>query len=88
MKLDEMKVDPKLFDRTTLDEAEQQFVLDVLAAVGTQITNTAMTKGVVPAVQAGAGAVLRMVKANLERGLVVASTADIPELRYRPKGAR
>jgi hypothetical protein len=81
LKIEEMTVDPEWFDRVTLNEAEQQFVMDVLAQVGPQLTALAMTKGVVAATQAAAGSVARMIKANLEGGIQVASLSDVKALR-------
>lgn len=81
MKISEMTVDAERFDRTELTEPEQQFVMDVLAQVGSQLTALAMTKGVVAATQAAAGSVARMIKANLEGGVQVATLADVRALK-------
>lgn len=77
MKLSEMKVDPKRFDQTELDEAEQQFVLNTVAAIGNQLVALAMSEGVIIAVQAAGGAVARMIKANLETGIQVADPSQL-----------
>ena len=76
-----MKVDPKRFDQTTLDQREQEFVIAVVAVLANQLTNLVMTEGVVYALQAAGGAVARMIKANLEAGITPATIADVQQLR-------
>jgi hypothetical protein len=80
LKLSEMTFDPQRFDSTRLEEGEEQFVLAILQALSAQLTSIAMGQGVIAAVQAGAGAVARMVKANLEGGIQVASLEDVNQL--------
>jgi hypothetical protein len=81
MKLSEMKVDPHRFDATLLDEVEQQFVIDTLQALSAQLTTLAMSKGVIASIQAGGGAVARMIKANMEAGIQPATLAEVRQLR-------